>query len=268
MNRTHRLFAAAAAIALATSACSAAAAPSWKFAAEPAAAAASGAPAASAPAAPAAEAAATVLAFEAFDLGFTPASVTVPAAGTYEVTLKNTGSIIHDITFPDGTVIAAEAGQTATGTVTVPAEGLSFICSIPGHADGGMTGTIMVEGTAPAEGEAAGGESHGGPAPTTDVAADPNAPAYTVHDPKAPALLEGEVHDIDLVVEEKLMTVAEGFVQKVWTFGGSVPGPVIRVKVGDTVRIHLKNPATAEVPHSVDFHSSMVAWNDEMTSIN
>jgi nitrite reductase (NO-forming) len=43
---------------------------------------------------------------------------------------------------------------------------------------------------------------------------------------------------------------------------------VIRVKVGDTVRIHLKNPATNQVPHSVDFHSSLVAWNDEMASIN
>jgi len=43
---------------------------------------------------------------------------------------------------------------------------------------------------------------------------------------------------------------------------------VIRVKLGDVIRIHLKNPATNKLPHSVDFHSSMVAWNDEMTSIN
>jgi nitrite reductase (NO-forming) len=46
-----------------------------------------------------------------------------------------------------------------------------------------------------------------------------------------------------------------------------VPGPVIRVKVGDTVRIHLHNPATNTMPHSIDFHASMVAWNDEMTDI-
>ncbi len=163
-------------------------------------------------------------------------------------------------------MIAAEAGQTATGTVTVPAEGLAFLCSIVGHADAGMTGMIEVKGAATAA--ASGGESHGGPAPATDVTADPNAPAYTVHDPKAPALLEGTVHDIDLVIEEKLMTVADGFVQAVWTFGGTVPGPVVRAKVGDTIRIHLKNPATNQLPHSVDFHSSMVAWNDEMTSIN
>ena len=64
------------------------------------------------------------------------------------------------------------------------------------------------------------------------------------------------------------MTVAKGFVLAVWTFGGNVPGPVIRVRVGDTIRVHLKNPATNKLPHSVDFHASQVAWNDEMTSIN
>ena len=42
----------------------------------------------------------------------------------------------------------------------------------------------------------------------------------------------------------------------------------IRVKVGDTIRVHLKNPATNQLPHSIDFHASQVAWNDEMTSIN
>jgi nitrite reductase (NO-forming) len=99
------------------------------------------------------------------------------------------------------------------------------------------------------------------------VAADPSAPAYELRDATAPPLLPGDVHDIDLVVEEKLMTVATGYQQMVWTFNGSVPGPVIRVKVGDTIRVHLKNPATSTVSHSVDFHASQVAWNDEMTSI-
>ena len=70
----------------------------------------------------------------------------------------------------------------------------------------------------------------------TNVAADPNAPAPVTYDPVAPKRLDGEVHDIDLVMTEQEMTVAPGYVQKVWTFGGTVPGPVIRVKVGDTIR--------------------------------
>jgi nitrite reductase (NO-forming) len=198
---------------------------------------------------------------KAVDLGFEPKDLHVDKAGTYAVELNNSGALPHDITFPDGTKATANAGEKATINVNVPADGVSFLCSIPGHADAGMKGSISV-GT-----NGGGGGDHGGPAPTTDVVADPNAPAYTLFDAKAPAALAGTTHDIDLVIEEKLMTVAKGFVQKVWTFGGAVPGPVIRVKVGDTIRIHLKNPATSQLPHSVDFHASQVAWNDEMTDI-
>ena len=38
--------------------------------------------------------------------------------------------------------------------------------------------------------------------------------------------------------------------------------------VGDTVRVTLRNPDTNQLPHSIDFHASLVAWNDEMRSIN
>ena len=274
MDRTRRLLAAMALLSVVTAACSSGAAgPAWTWAPESAAgtpgtgAVASQAPAASADpgTGPASGDVLGALEITSVDLGFTPATLTVAQPGRYEVKLANTGSIIHDVTFPDGTKIVAESGQSASAVVDVPANGLSFLCSIPGHSDAGMTGTISVEGNA--ETGSSGGD-HGGPAPATDVEKDPNAPAYAVHDPKAPARLEGTTHDVDLVIEEKLMTVADGFVQSVWTFGGTVPGPVIRVQVGDTIRIHLKNPATNKLPHSVDFHSSMVAWNDEMTSIN
>lgn len=203
------------------------------------------------------------IAVEAFDLGFTPAAVTVPAAGVYEFSLRNTGGVLHDITFADGTKVDAAPGATASGTVTIPADGLTFICSIPGHAQAGMKGTVTVEGAA----SAPSGDSDGGPPPTATVAADPNAAAYTPFDATAPALLPGETHDIDLVMTERQMTVAPGFAQAVWTFGGTVPGPVIRVKVGDTIRVHLKNPLENKLSHSIDFHASQVAWNDEMRSI-
>jgi nitrite reductase (NO-forming) len=203
---------------------------------------------------------------EAFDLGFKPSAVIVDKPGAYTVEFRNTGTIQHNVTFADGTKIVAEAGETATGAVAVPAEGITFICDIPGHADAGMKGSITVAGQTTAGGNAGG--DHGGPPPATDVQPDPNAPAYQPYDATAPAVLPGTVHDIDLVIEEKLMTVAPGFVQSVWTFNGTVPGPVIRVHLGDTVRIHLKNPITSKMAHSVDFHASQIAWNDAMTSIN
>ena len=199
----------------------------------------------------------------AFDLGFDPKTVDVAKAGVYTVTFHNTGAIAHNLTFADGTALKAEAGQMATGTVTIPAGGTTFTCTVPGHAAAGMTGTVTVAGATPMPS----GESHGGPAPTTDVAADPSAPPYVYRDPTAPPLATGKVIDIDLVVQEKLVTIATGYSQMAWTFNGTVPGPVIRVKVGDHIRVHLKNPATNTLSHSVDFHASQVAWNDEMTSI-
>lgn len=203
-----------------------------------------------------------------FDLGFQPSSLSVAAAGRYEVMLHNDGAIAHDVTFPDGTSIRAEAGQQASGAVDVPASGLSFLCSIPGHADAGMKGEIVVSGVAQASPAATmNPDDHGGPMPGSSVPADPNAPPPVTHDPTAPDLLPGETHDIDLVITERDMTVAPGFVQHIWTFGDTVPGPVIRVKVGDLVRVHLINPATNMMAHSIDFHASMVAWNDEMRSI-
>ncbi|HNP86612.1 MAG TPA: multicopper oxidase domain-containing protein [Kouleothrix sp.] len=208
---------------------------------------------------------ASMLVVNAVDLGFEPKTLQVAKPGKYTVQFTNQGAIQHDITFADGAKVVANPKETKNIEVNVPASGLSFICSIPGHSDAGMKGTISVAGSTAGTGSA---DDHGGPPPTTDVQPNDQAPAYTLYNPAAPTLLEGTTHDIDLVVEEKDMTVAKGFVQHVWTFNGTVPGPAIRVRIGDTIRIHLKNPATNQLAHSVDFHASQVAWNDEMTSIN
>ncbi len=251
-------------LALALGGCASATGPTWTFppAVSPSAGTGAAGPTPQ-PSSPASSPASGKIEVEAFDLGFTPAAVTVPAAGAYEVTLNNSGAAPHDITFADGTKIDAAPGATEAGTVTIPAGGLTFICSIPGHEQAGMKGAVTVEGAAPAPS----GDSHGGPLPTGSVAADPNAPAYKPYDPTAPARLPGQTHDIDLVMTEQQITVAPGFAQAVWTFGGTVPGPVIRVKVGDAIRVHLKNPIENKMLHSIDFHASQVAWNDEMRSI-
>jgi len=156
-----------------------------------------------------------------------------------------------------------------------------------GLAGGGMAaflslvlvGSLLVSGAratatdpTPSGGEAAAATepaSHGdGAATPALVEANPEAPAYVLRDPTAPERATGEVHDVELVMTERQMTVAEGYEQLVWTFGDEVPGPVMRVTVGDTIRLTLKNPETNTMPHSIDFHASLVAWNDEMRSIN
>jgi nitrite reductase (NO-forming) len=201
------------------------------------------------------------IAIDAFDLGFKPSAVKVAAAGSYPVTFKNTGSAIHDLTFADGTKLSADPGATVKGTVNVPAGGLGFLCSIPGHAPAGMTGSVTVAGAAPAPSAA----------PTTDAPAvaapveDPNAPPYVLRDATAPQVMPGTVHDIDLPIIETDVTVAKGFVVHAWTFGGTVPGPTIRVHLGDTVRVHLTNRGS--MTHSIDFHASQTAMNHQMVEI-
>jgi nitrite reductase (NO-forming) len=114
----------------------------------------------------------------------------------------------------------------------------------------------------------------------TDLRPDPNAATYAPRDPVAPARLDGTTHDIDLRISEPHMTVAEGIVREVWTFGGTVPGPVIRVGLGDTIRLHvvsrppklpglaaLMHPAVNVHPHALDIHGATGGWNDAMTPI-
>jgi nitrite reductase (NO-forming) len=248
-------------LALALTGCMSAGAPAWTFG--PVSSPDAAAPTAAVQPAKASVAPATAadkISIEAFDLGFTPTMPSVPAAGTYQVEFHNTGSTLHDVTFADGTKIAADGGKTATGTVTIPATGLAFICSIPGHADAGMKGQVMVAGAAAAASSAppAGGTA-------TAPVADPNAPKYTLFDATAPKILSGTVHDIDMPIIEKDITVAEGFVVHAWTFGGQVPGPTIRVHLGDTVKVHLTNQGS--MSHSIDFHASQTAMNDQMIEI-
>ena len=275
MERVGRLTILGALVALAAGACAPANAPTWSYPpaqvpASPGAvavAAASPAAPAAASAAPAVAAAAHAIEVEAFDLGFRPAAISVPAAGTYPVTFHNTGSVTHDMTFADGTKLVADAGATVTGQVVVPAAGLPFMCSIPGHAAAGMTGQVAVA-TSSMPGMSPEPAASAAPAGATAAAApvaDPNAPPYVLRDPVAPTVMPGKVHDIDLPIIEKDITVAAGFVVHAWTFGGTVPGPTIRVHLGDTVNVHLTNQGT--MSHSIDFHASQTAMNHQMVEI-
>jgi nitrite reductase (NO-forming) len=55
------------------------------------------------------------------------------------------------------------------------------------------------------------------------------------------------------------VSIAPGIRYAAWTFGGSVPGPVIHVRQGQTVRVTLRNDSP--MPHSVDFHAAQIAPN-------
>jgi nitrite reductase (NO-forming) len=60
---------------------------------------------------------------------------------------------------------------------------------------------------------------------------------------------------VTLTVEEAEREIAPGTRYTFWTFGGTVPGKMIRVREGDTVELHLKNLAGNKLPHNIDLHA-------------
>ena len=60
---------------------------------------------------------------------------------------------------------------------------------------------------------------------------------------------------VNIEMVEVKGTLADGVQYNFWTFGGTVPGPFIRVRVGDMVQIRLKNGDKSRNPHSIDLHA-------------
>lgn len=60
---------------------------------------------------------------------------------------------------------------------------------------------------------------------------------------------------VELNTVEKTGKLAEGVEYNFWTFNGSVPGPFIRVRVGDTLEMRLHNDKSSKNPHSIDLHA-------------
>jgi len=81
-------------------------------------------------------------------------------------------------------------------------------------------------------------------------------------------LASAEMVEVKLSVVEKTLVVDnKGTTQRMWTFGGTVPGPLIRVKEGDVVDFTMTNDAGNENSHSMDFHAAVVDVLDEFAEV-
>lgn len=99
---------------------------------------------------------------------------------------------------------------------------------------------------------------------TIDFNAKPG-PDFKPFDPTLQPAPGGAEHQITLHAVEKKLEIAPGVTQEMWTFEGQVPGPVLHGKVGDVFTVALVNDG--KNGHSIDFHASKVAWDDEMRTI-
>lgn len=172
----------------------------------------------------------------------------VPLGAVVQITLIDGDGAEHNIAVPDFGANSDHVLAKGASTVIVfradKAGRFPYFCTLPGHRQAGMEGTLVVgEVTAAAVPEAA------------DISRDPSdlPPPVMARAPKmarAPTRVR-----IDLETEEVKGRLADGATYHYWTFNGKVPGPMLRVRVGDTVELHLKNSATSHMIHSIDLHA-------------
>ncbi len=189
-----------------------------------------------------------------------PATLTVPAGTVLTLNVTNAGAMPHDLKLngESGTAIL-EPGQSEEVSLGAMEQSGEAWCTIPGHREAGMSMQIIVDGDA---------GSDAGEAATPAAVIDPNAvppEGWVPFDPALEPAPGGTEHEIELHATEIEVEVAPGVTQLMWTFGDQVPGPTLRGQIGDLFTVTLVNDGT--LGHSIDFHASRVAWNDEMRTI-
>jgi nitrite reductase (NO-forming) len=161
-----------------------------------------------------------------------------------QINLINGEGAEHDVVIDQyaarsSIVVGKNASSTFSFTAGKVGE-FAYFCSIAGHRQAGMEGLIHVM-----------------PGPREAMTSDA---ADIVHDPadlpgpigqRAPKVVKVNLETVELVG-----SLDDGTTYTYWTFNGKVPGPFVRVRVGDTVEVHLKNPEGSVMAHSVDFHAA------------
>ncbi len=188
---------------------------------------------------------------------------------TVRLTVINGDPVLHDLkidAFDVYTGELLEAEQTVTVEFVADEAGeFDYYCSIPGHREIGMFGLLRVIASEDSPAAAA-DETY-----TADHAAAPHEPDTTsvnpavadavsiIHHPtNVPAPIgerEAEHHVVELNAIEVDGVLADGTTYNYMTFDGQVPGPMLRMMVGDTMEIILHNDESSKLPHSIDLHA-------------
>lgn len=97
--------------------------------------------------------------------------------------------------------------------------------------------------------------------------------------PDVPKIQGDDTIDVKFDVKHQLFHISNTVAFTAWMFGDAVPGPVLRVRVGQTIRFAMtdrSNDSMSDMtmqmnmmpmPHSIDFHAAMVNPEDKYRSI-
>ncbi|RMG77875.1 MAG: nitrite reductase, copper-containing, partial [Chloroflexi bacterium] len=195
---------------------------------------------------------------------------------TVRLTIINGDPVLHDLKIDEFNVFSGELledEQTVTVEFVADQPGnFYYYCSVPGHRDIGMQGVLRVVGTVAVGDDDAMDESLSD-AGYTDSANDHDMEAMQTAAPQPaaedavsivrnPADVPPPVGDrapmtlrVDMTTVEVNGILADGTTYRYMTFDGQVPGPMLRMRVGDTMELHLHNQIESLLPHSIDLHA-------------
>ena len=161
-----------------------------------------------------------------------------------QVGIINGDGVEHDVVFPEFKAATDRVNRKGASSVTVfradKSGEFAYFCSMPGHRPAGMEGKLVV-GTGKPQVVAA--------VPLVSIARDPADLPGPLPD-GAPRTVAVELEAVELIGR-----LANETTYNYWTFNGKVPGPFLRVRVGDTVELTLKNRETSRMIHSIDLHA-------------
>ncbi len=184
----------------------------------------------------------------ATEFKYDPAIVRVPVGKDITITLENKGAIEHDLHIAAFNIhLVPKPGQTVKATFRADKPGTyDFECTIPGHKEAGMKGQLVVVGE---------GQVQAQPQPA--AAPVPPGTGFLPMPAVAPPVNRSEPALVKVELEAKEVTayLADGIAYTFWTYNGTVPGPMIRVRQGDTVELTFKNAPDSKVTHSIDLHA-------------
>jgi manganese oxidase len=213
------------------------------------------------------------------DFAIDPAAIEVPAGSDITFNVMNHGQSPH--TF--GVVVDGETIETASidvdGSTTLEVPALAAgtydtLCTVPGHDQLGMVGTLTAtngasDGTTTASGEGSDATSHAGMTAeemaagheqgVKDFLAGKETDTYG-NQPMEPEM-DGDVKVYNFTVEEIQWEIAKGEFVDAMAFNGQVPGPELRVNEGDRVRFVVQNQMTE--PFVLHFHGLTVPNNED-----
>ena len=169
-------------------------------------------------------------------------TLSVHEGDVVQITLVNGEGAEHDIVLPDLHAASQRVSSPgASSTLTFRAGDIGsfvYFCSIGGHREAGMQGTVKVEATAPKVADQG-----------VSIVRDPSDLPPAVGE-RGPTTIRYELEAI-----ERIGRLADNTTFAFWTFNGKVPGPMLRVRVGDTVTLSLKNAPDSVMMHNIDLHA-------------